>query len=90
LLKKARIFPGFFCLLCVNVKKNNMYEMDEMDEMAARRRRSSPARPQVGAKGIRLKGYNITSQIGTVTAKRFLIILQQKTFAPKRTKFQTR
>jgi hypothetical protein len=44
-----------------------MYEMDEMDEMAARRRRSSPARPQVGAKGIRLKGYNITSQIGTVT-----------------------
>ena len=44
-----------------------MYEMDEMDEMAARRRRTSPAKPQTGAKGIRLKGYNITSQIGTVT-----------------------
>jgi hypothetical protein len=44
-----------------------MYELDEMDEMAARRRRTSAARPQVGAKGIRLKGYNITSQIGTVT-----------------------
>lgn len=40
-----------------------MYEMDEMDELSARRR----AVPQTGAKGIRLKGYNITSQIGTVT-----------------------
>lgn len=43
-----------------------MYEMDEMDEMGARRRRG-PIKPQVGAKGIRLKGYNITSQVGTVT-----------------------
>lgn len=43
-----------------------MFEMEEMDEMSARRRRG-PVKPQVGAKGIRLKGYNITSQVGTVT-----------------------
>ena len=46
-----------------------MYSFDEMEEMdgglEARRRRS--AKPQTGAKGIRLKGYNITSQVGTVT-----------------------
>ena len=43
-----------------------MFEIEEMDEMGARRRRN-PVKPQVGAKGIRLKGYNITSQVGTVT-----------------------
>lgn len=45
-----------------------MYEMDEMDELEgleARRRRRSV--PQVGAKGIRLKGVNVTSVAGTVT-----------------------
>lgn len=45
-----------------------MYEMDEMDEMPgleARRRRR--AMPQVGAKGIRLKGVNVTAVAGTVT-----------------------
>lgn len=43
-----------------------MYEMDEMDELGARRRKPMP-KPQTGAKGVRLKGYNITSQVGTVT-----------------------
>lgn len=37
--------------------------MDEMDELSARRR----AVPQTGAKGIRLKGYNIVSVVGTAT-----------------------
>lgn len=41
-----------------------MYEMDEMDELSARRQKSAP-RPQVGAKGLRLKGYNITTIVGT-------------------------
>ena len=49
-----------------------MYEMDEMDEelqgLEARRRRMGKKSPMVGAKGIRLKGYNITSQVGTVTS----------------------
>lgn len=48
-----------------------MYEMDEMDEelqgLEARRRSMRKKSPMVGAKGIRLKGYNITSQVGTVT-----------------------
>lgn len=46
-----------------------MYEMDEMDELQGleARKRSRINRPQVGAKGVRLKGYNITSQVGTVT-----------------------
>lgn len=43
-----------------------MYELEEMDELGARRRRPA-AKPQTGAKGIRLKGYNVTSQVGTVT-----------------------
>ena len=42
-----------------------MDEMDELQGLEARRRKA--AKPQTGAKGIRLKGYNITSQIGTVT-----------------------
>jgi len=48
-----------------------MYEMDEMDEelqgLEARRRSMRKKSPMVGAKGIRLKGYNVTSQVGTVT-----------------------
>lgn len=39
--------------------------MDEMDELQARKRRG--AKPMTGAKGIRLKGYNIVSVIGTST-----------------------
>ena len=39
-----------------------MYEFEE--GLEARRRPA--AKPQVGAKGIRLKGYNVTSQVGTV------------------------
>jgi len=42
-----------------------MDEMDELQGLEARRRRRTPA-PMVGAKGIRLKGYNLTSQIGVV------------------------
>lgn len=41
-------------------------EMDELGALEARRRRMQ-AKPQVGAKGIRLKGYNITSIVGTST-----------------------
>lgn len=41
-------------------------ELDEMDGLEARRR-SIRKRPQVGSKGIRLKGYNITSIVGTST-----------------------
>jgi hypothetical protein len=67
IVKKGPDFSGLFLFTLHKLKKNNMYEMDEMDEMAARRRRSSPAKPQVGAKGIRLKGYNITSVVGTQT-----------------------
>lgn len=43
-----------------------MYEMEEMDELGARRRRPA-AKPQTGAKGIRLKGYNVTTVVGTQT-----------------------
>jgi hypothetical protein len=46
-----------------------MYSFDEIDEemagLEARRRKA--AKPQQGAKGIRLKGYNVTSQVGTTT-----------------------
>jgi hypothetical protein len=42
-----------------------MYEFEEMEEgLEARRRKPAP---QTGAKGIRLKGYNVTSSIGTQT-----------------------
>ena len=46
-----------------------MYEMDEMDDLQGLedRKRRSP-KVMTGAKGIRLKGYNITSQVGTVTS----------------------
>jgi len=44
-----------------------MYEMDEMDEFSGLEARRRKAMPQVGAKGVRLKGYNVTSQVGTVT-----------------------
>jgi len=37
---------------------------EELQGLEARRRKKTP---MVGAKGIRLKGYNITSQVGTVT-----------------------
>lgn len=40
-------------------------ELEEMSALEARRR--STARPQVGAKGLRLKGYNIISIVGTST-----------------------
>ena len=43
-----------------------MYEMEEMDELGDRRRRPV-AKPQTGAKGIRLKGYNVTTVVGTQT-----------------------
>ena len=45
-----------------------MFEFEEMEEMGGleARRRSAP-KVQVGAKGIRLKGFNITTQVGTVT-----------------------
>ena len=46
-----------------------MYGFDEMEEEMAglEARRRKPVKVQPGAKGIRLKGYNITSQVGTVT-----------------------
>jgi len=46
-----------------------MYSFDEMEEMdgGLEARRRKPAKPQVGALGIRLKGFNITTQVGTVT-----------------------
>jgi hypothetical protein len=46
-----------------------MYGFDEMDEEMAglEARRRKPAKTQQGAKGVRLKGYNITTQVGTVT-----------------------
>jgi hypothetical protein len=46
-----------------------MYGFEEMEEEMAglEARRRKPAKVQQGAKGIRLKGYNITSQVGTVT-----------------------
>jgi hypothetical protein len=45
-----------------------MYDFEEMEEMTGlEARRRSGAKIQVGAKGIRLKGYNVTSQVGTVT-----------------------
>jgi len=51
------------------LKKKSMYSFDEMEEMdgGLEARRRKPAKPQTGAKGIRLKGYNVTSQVGTVT-----------------------
>jgi hypothetical protein len=45
-----------------------MYEFEDMEEMGGlEARRRGAAKVQVGAKGIRLKGYNVTSQVGTVT-----------------------
>jgi len=46
-----------------------MYGFDEMDEEMAglEARRRKPVKVQQGAKGVRLKGYNITTQVGTVT-----------------------
>jgi hypothetical protein len=41
-----------------------MYEFEMNEGLEAKRRIS---KPQTGAKGIRLKGYNVTSQVGTVT-----------------------
>jgi len=41
-----------------------MYEFEEMDELGARRKKMNRV-PQVGAKGIRIKGYNITTITGT-------------------------
>lgn len=43
-----------------------MDDMDELQGLEARRPRRSAA-PMVGAKGIRLKGYNLTSQVGTLS-----------------------
>jgi hypothetical protein len=42
-----------------------MYEFEEMGAGLEARRK--PAKPQTGAKGLRLKGYNITSVVGTQT-----------------------
>jgi hypothetical protein len=42
-----------------------MYEFDMNEGLDARRKPSKPV--MTGAKGIRLKGYNIVSQTGTVT-----------------------
>ena len=42
-----------------------MDEMDELQGLEARKRRSPKV--MTGAKGVRLKGYNVTSQVGTVT-----------------------
>ncbi|NCX93618.1 MAG: hypothetical protein EBX40_02960 [Gammaproteobacteria bacterium] len=39
-------------------------ELEEMDDLGARRR--SGRIPQVGAKGIRIKGYNVTTITGTI------------------------
>jgi autotransporter adhesin len=45
-----------------------MFEFEEMEEMGGlEARRRGAAKVQVGAKGIRLKGYNVSSQVGTVT-----------------------
>lgn len=45
-----------------------MFEFDEMEEMdGLEARRRGKAKIQVGAKGIRLKGFSLTSQVGTVT-----------------------
>lgn len=43
-----------------------MYELDELEELGARRRKPA-AKPMTGAKGIRLKGYNVTTIVGTQT-----------------------
>jgi hypothetical protein len=49
-------------------QKKIMYDFEEMEEMnGLEARRRGAAKVQVGAKGIRLKGYNVTSQVGTVT-----------------------
>jgi hypothetical protein len=64
--KNWSVIPAFFLLLKKNIKfMYNFEEMDEMGALDASRRRTT--KPQTGAKGIRLKGYNITSVIGTVT-----------------------
>jgi hypothetical protein len=45
-----------------------MYDFEEMEEMGGlEARRRGSAKPQVGAKGIRLKGFSVTTQVGTVT-----------------------
>lgn len=45
-----------------------MFEFEEMEEMGGlEARRRGAAKVQVGAKGIRLKGFNVTTQVGTVT-----------------------
>lgn len=62
--KRPVFLTGFF--LCLQKVKKTMYE-NEFDGMAGLEAANRRPAPQVGAKGIRLKGYNITSQIGTVT-----------------------
>ena len=44
-----------------------MYDFEEMEEGLEARRRGKGKPKMTGAKGIRLKGYNITSQVGTTT-----------------------
>ena len=62
-MKEPGILPGFF--LCLQKQKKNMFE-EEFDGGGLEAARRRPA-VQVGARGVRLKGFNITSQIGTVT-----------------------
>ena len=63
--ERAGNFPAFFIPL---KKTKNMFEFEEMEEMGGlEARRRSATKAQVGAKGIRLKGFNVTTQVGTVT-----------------------
>lgn len=63
--KRGGFYLPFFLHLQKQEKTMFEEELDEYGALEARRRQM--AKPQVGAKGIRLKGYNLTSVTGTVT-----------------------